>query len=748
MSPISYQDYIHVLEPWIKASEEQIHPCADRPEMAYYGTGYNTWGVQTHQKALAAFAVLAAEESVDESRTGMPKERILDYALKMLRFTLQSHIEGDYACNDGSKWGHTWISVLGIERMMHAVGAIDGHLTAEERQLLRKVLISESDWLMDHYEIVGHPYERSQNKPESNLWNGALLHRTAAMYPDAPRAKEYIEKGNRFLVNAISVPSDAQCSRIVDGRPVSEWHVGANYFESYALNHHQYLNVGYMVICLSNAAMLHFMYKEKGLTPPESLYHHVPDLWKLVKACVYPDGRLLRIGGDTRVRYAYCQEYMIPVYLMMAEHYGDEDCEAMEAGWLGLVRQEMEASGDGTYMSARLRELDDYSPLYYTRLESDRAVCLAMGAYWRKVLDIKPNREAAQDTAPLDSWQDEYHGANLERGRKRIASWVWEAAESPQGLCLPADDSSMAEWRENLSGRLGGYGELTTPEIVERSQAAFNGGFLTAGTVHMHSERFIAEGQSHEVFARKHVVFAALPDETTVLVMQHAETLMAHTLLAEVKGLYLQIPNDLFNGNRRSYYTERGLRQIGGVGSGEELLDLDSGWLNIDDRLGVVGAWGGGGLQLYRPGRRQIGIKKRAHNHNAPVGMLYADEICYPCAFKVTSTRKGEVLYDLGAVLQAGVGHASTRAYASAGKCGRADDGARETVRALAAEGADGRGYLLIANRGERAEEARITLPQGGAAVNLQTGERVSAERAGRFVFPLRAREAQLYRID
>ena len=52
------------------------------------------------------------------------------------------------------------------------------------------------------------------------------------------------------------------------GKPVREWHVGANFFPNYALDHHGYLNVGYMVICVCNAAMLHFDCRLPGCHGP------------------------------------------------------------------------------------------------------------------------------------------------------------------------------------------------------------------------------------------------------------------------------------------------------------------------------------------------------------------------------------------------------------------------------------------------------------------------------------------------
>src|SRR5690606_9527096 len=121
-----------------------------------------------------------------------------------------------------------------------------------------------------HYEIVAGLYAKEgNNKPESNLWNGAFLYRTADKYPDNPRAAAYKEKGTTFLLNAISVPEDAESTDMLDGQKVAESFIGANFFSSYGLNHHAYLNVGYQAVCLSNMAMLHFDYRSKGMTPPQ-----------------------------------------------------------------------------------------------------------------------------------------------------------------------------------------------------------------------------------------------------------------------------------------------------------------------------------------------------------------------------------------------------------------------------------------------------------------------------------------------
>ena len=89
-----------------------------------YGSGYNGWGMQTHQKGFAPCAVAATSDM----ETDIPKELLLDYSLKLFRYMLETHVEGSFYSVEGDKWGHTWISILGIERCMHAVNQLMPHL--------------------------------------------------------------------------------------------------------------------------------------------------------------------------------------------------------------------------------------------------------------------------------------------------------------------------------------------------------------------------------------------------------------------------------------------------------------------------------------------------------------------------------------------------------------------------------------------------------------------------------------------
>ena len=72
MEELSWQWYLRCLEPWVKSQEKYLYTIPDRPDLICYGTGYNNWGVQTNQKAFAAFAVLAADPDFDERGQGFP----------------------------------------------------------------------------------------------------------------------------------------------------------------------------------------------------------------------------------------------------------------------------------------------------------------------------------------------------------------------------------------------------------------------------------------------------------------------------------------------------------------------------------------------------------------------------------------------------------------------------------------------------------------------------------------------------
>ncbi len=648
-----------MLAEWVQFALPDLYTCPDRPGLVCYGAGYNGWGMQTHQKALAAFTVAATNPDVVQLLPEHIRETLLDTCMKMLRFMLETHLEGSYTCLEGDRWGHTWISVLGTERTMHAVEELFCFMNETDKKLLENVFLSEADWLLDNYDICAAPDAKSgKNRPESNIWNGIFLHRVAAMYPDSPRSSDYREKGTGFLVNGISIPADKDSAIVYDGLAVSALYKGNNFYDTYALDHHEYLNIGYMVICLSNIAMYHFSCKKQKYAVPEALYHHAEALWQLIKTCIADDGRLIRVGGDSRVRYCYCQDYLLPALLLVQDQFGDTDAEHLKSLVVDLFYQEFSSNHDGSFLSDRCGRFKEISPIYYTRLESDKASVLSMLLNWNTM-----SNSGNKTIQLLTSWQAPSHGACISNSNNRFASWAFYGAEGMTGLCLPKRKGNYAEWKNNLAAEILGCGSLNDTNILSHKEMLFPGGFLVHGEAERTSKNFLAEQQKDEVSAVQQIVFAALPDDATTVVLQYAYT-PGRIYLQSVKGINFNIPNDIFNGFSRQYFYEGGQLQTGKFSGEEEIFNLDSRWLNIAQEIGVIAGYHQENLCIYRPGTRQISIKKHTQKdnlYNEYTQNLSCDVICTKINTSSHWEDKSSVILDTSAIIIAGISAADTK---------------------------------------------------------------------------------------
>ncbi len=655
-----HEIYMETLIPWIAQACKEVTVCPDRSDLSYYGDGTNSWGVQTNQKALCAFAIACTDPLFDEKKAGITKQTLLETAISCLRYSLATHLTGEYHLtnNENERWGHTWISVLGIERMVFALDALAPYLTESDHLAIRRVFLSEADFLLNEYQIKAGLVEN--NKPESNFWNGAFLLRCTLMYPDCANKELYIQKGRALILNAISIPS--QCDE--------EWFVGANFFESFATNHHHYLNIGYIVITLSQLAYLHFTYKRYGIEPPAWIYTNSEKAWDLVRKCIFPDGRLLRIGGDSRIRYCYCQDYLNTVLCLAADQF-NENTASLEEQWQKLVQLEQAENNDGTFLSTRVELFRERAPLYFARLESDRAVSAAQGAYLHRTWpELEKSGQKKLHEEPF-RWYDEYHGACFVRNKDSMSSFVWLSSEKPQGLCLPLCDSSLAEWNRNLTSMFEGDGQFNEHLIEEHHETMLTGGFVTTGRTVARTWSMLDESKSEEQNVELSLLYAALPDGATTVTLQYAEAIR-HCHLLKIKGLHLNIPNDLFNGYQRDYVcTEK--------------------TVCVDQRIGLASIYGDP-LTVHSNPNRTIGLKDKYCYER---GMLKVDEIYTTYIDTPKWYQMGERILDFGVAIRTNADSAETELLSNECRVLSCSD---PSVRAVRIKGTDQKMYTVLFN--------------------------------------------------
>lgn len=685
--------YLSILHCWAVASLSMLREPAGAPDLLYYGTGESThWAQQSNLNVFAAYAILGTDPSLRSGPEGAEWRR---RALALLRYSLRTHASGDLPATDGQKWGRHWISALGPERAQHGLAAIDPWLTPDDRARLRAFTISEADYLLKDYPVKASLYGSSGNCPESNIWNGNFLIRAATSYPDAPNAAAWREKGIRFLLNGLCVPADAKSDEPVAGRPLREWIVGANFFPSWALDHHGYFNVGYSHICLSNLAMALYGYRLRGEEPPEFLLQHAADLWRVLRKFSFPDGRLIRIGGDSRWRYAYCQAFALASYRLAAHALGDDSAPALERGLADIFAAEQATNGDGFFYSKRLADLRQRSYYNYMRVESDPPLALSCLLAWARLMDAPAKADApyAQPDATM-RFLEPYHGAVLLRTNGVVRSSVttadnpvdWVDPWGPSDLCLPLGRSDLAEWNGSLHAL---PGLVRGVSLGRRHSAALvqdGAGYVTSVSAVWKEIGQEGEGEKPNERLRSDSASAALPDERSIVVLERVSVLM-DTSLDFFLPIYLPVPNDLFNGLSRTYAGGSFRRVLPGGPSADELVDTGSSSLSIDGGLlNVSLAYGGDALQI-----RRFAERRGEYRHfRTRQGSIALDAITAgargPCR-----VLRGEVIADTGVVVTAG----PCESPASAERI-PAPDG----VRAVRATGCDGSRWIFAANFG------------------------------------------------
>ena len=673
--------YINMLQKFLPFAKQEIR-FTDK-NLAYYGTGEAAhWAIQSNFNIAGGLAVFS---ELTKNHALAKESRAL--ALKLFRYNLYTHKTGSLNNSCGTQWGGSWISILGLERMVAGQLVLESLLTKKDQTAFRKLRIFESDWLLENYETVADIDGLSgKNKPESNYWNASFLFKTAMDYPDSPNRELYLEKACSLFLNSISVPSDANSNKKFRGKTLKKWHVGANFTENYSLDHHGYMNIGYSIITLSHAAYLHFYCKARGWEMPEEAKHHVEDLWNVVRHFIFPDGRLLRIGGDTRARYCYCQMYLLPILLMMQDWNKEKVNAELESGMSELLREEQSFNNNGSFFGKRLDDMVWQSRYYYTRLESDPFAVMAFAAYVRnrwKMLQPPAKHSRQTDI----QWSDDFHAADMIRSEKIVRSVVRRAGEGPTILAHPLNDSAIAEWGGNGHAQYEGHFIAQDfPKQIFRKTVP--GGFINSGSVDYIEAAPWGEGEGCYKIINSQAACAALPDGKSMIVLERSTVLKEHSLVS-LRSVGWRVPNDLFNGEKRIFYGENFTRAFQKL-SGEGLVDTKSRWLNIDNKITLVLGYGADSLKIYAPEKKLIWLK-----YSRMMRSLYVNEVC-GTAENTPQIRRmpGDILADTGYAVIAG---------------SSAEEGKLYSVRQLKTEGLvravqfsapDGRCWLFAANFG------------------------------------------------
>jgi len=217
----------------------------------------------------------------------------------------------------------------------------------------------------------------------------------------------------------------------------------------------------------------------------------------------------------------------------------------------------------------------------------------------------------------------------------------------------------------------------------------------------------VDEGGACTNQAVSHLAFAALPDGHTCVVIQYVVATPDRLgYLTELKGLHLNVPNDLFNEYRRTVASETGTWELPAPATRDEVVPVVGQWLNVDGVLGVVRVYGGDGLWLSRSEATRGGRYRS----------LRVEEVCSSVRTGVWRTAPGEVLIDTACAILSNVDAAGTAAFE-----GEVLEFGEPLVRGVHVTGRDGTRYTVVANFGDADAGVEVF----GKAVEVGAGNAV-----------------------
>ncbi len=684
-------DYISLLQEFPRYAEKLWHSnYRGDSQLGYFGTGAHDHNqMRSHANFIFVYALLATDEAYDAAVSGVERNQLLDRARAALRYLTDTHISGNRVCTDGRKWGkqpEQWLAPWVISKAVAGARLIWGDLTPIEKRAMRRVVVNEANYQLK-YPAASRVYDDTH--AEFNAMNSEVLAWAVNLYPTHPNASSWRLKAQEFFMNTLSVAQDSQDTTIVDDKPVNQWVYTTNVHPDFTLEGHGAYQFDYIAVPLHSLTWAYYAFVSHGQSVPESLFHHVLDVWNVLKGTHLYSGRFAYMQGKDWARHVYGPYFIVPMLVLLQNEFGDADARFIEQLRFGAFQWEQAQNVSGSIFSRRFGYQRSGWPVIY---ETD---CYAnLGLAYLLHQFVSPIRAEDPDIFQQKtegSFYSKYCQFLYSRDKTLFASFSWEhlSRRYPMALFVPGDDY-MVEWAEgNLIGEVVVENADMHDTTQRHNSEVIDDGFVTTG--------HLQEGKRNGLYSIDHYIsFTALPKKQLAVMIEY---LVAKESINVTKqsGLSYQLPNDIFNDNLRNIYWEDNITPLRGSRGTSVSTTIDSKWINIDDKFGII--------SLSDNGRFRI----RAENRNIWNGQI-CERIDYEPESHRRRYRQGDVIREQAYFLISG-GSQLTRTVAKNNVHWLQTD--RDLIKAVSFKN-EGSNCLIVVN---------FDRTTANATVNLSTGE-------------------------
>ncbi len=518
---------------------------------------------------------------------GITYDRLYEMAKKSLTFTYSTHkANGLFRCRDNRNWGsynnsYQFESSLWAMSMAYQAFFLWDSLSTAQRNCIQKVLDTECDY------ITMMPIKTNMKldtRAEENGWDVCVLAANIGLFPDSKKADKYFKQLRTLAINTLSHPDDAKCTTVIDPEidslQVRQLYKGNNLFEDYTLQNHNYFHPGYQNVAIqelgeATLALQMFQQKLHGTVKyrTNTLTHNCKAVHdEVLNYLALPDGELAMPNGNDWSQYLFDQ---ITTYSTMACILRDPDALMLENMAYKNIKARQKTTQDGSWL-----------------LNSDIGQ-RRMGVQAHRVMMTYLMHEAA-DTKNMkpSSWDDflrrhykakAFTSQNVVRAASpdRFVIFSISGKKDFSGIFVPNDPGHSKTvipfYNMNSTGNfLGHYRIESTPS---------NGINSIAPRIQTDSNSFVlnCEYSTNSYYlTRRHALYAT--PGNAVISIDMTRTNNGNRTITEERCGQMTLSMDPFTNVRRILHHEGGCDTVTGQSSWKRA----SGWLNIDNRIGVI----------------------------------------------------------------------------------------------------------------------------------------------------------------
>ena len=529
---------------------------------------------------------------------GLPASERAEYKRKELaafRFVTATHVTGSRKCTDDKQWGNAWQSAMWTADLAFSAWLIWEELDDGLRKDFERVVAHEADRFLPIRAPAG---SFNDTKAEENGWNLTCIALACNMFPNHPHAAAWKQKAIEYMMNTLSTPQDGNDQTIVDGRPVSKWHTGANLHPDYTLENHGFFHPSY-IGCSCYFLTETAMYFTFGHQPvPAADTHHLMDTWRMYENILLPNGEAAYPQG---MDWDLHGTPYLSLFAALGSYQKDPMAAHLEKVYLQYVRAWQEKEKGDLALTG--------SPYGFGR----HAVTAGLVTYAFLAHKIfgPPVKALTENEAALIGQGVNAHDwvqVITQRTGNKFASFSW--TNRIMGLLIPigsgheGNPDFTAPLTDGFVGEfILGPKERPKTVAVDHSWKKTTDGFETIGTLLMNNGRL-----------KQILKINSLGGKTVVY--QDRVVALTNVTVNQEHGVPFGIENDDVNGGTRllSYldgqvvFDQRNPRPP---------MSIPGSWANIDGRLGVIMVAGSG--MSYNQARNYAPGISRARGYSSTV---------------------------------------------------------------------------------------------------------------------------------